>query len=62
MRILHTSDWHLNDRLYWIDRQPDIKNRLQELAGYLQEHAVDVMVVAGDLFSQRNSLCYQRFF
>lgn len=55
MRILHTSDWHLNDRLYWVDRQPDIKNRLQELAVYLQEHAVDVMVVAGDLFSQRNS-------
>lgn len=55
MRILHTSDWHLSDRLYWIDRQPDIRQRLNELAGYLDEEQIDVMVVAGDLFSQRNS-------
>lgn len=55
MRILHTSDWHLSDRLYWIDRQPDIRLRLRELAGYLDEEQIDVMVVAGDLFSQRNS-------
>lgn len=55
MRILHTSDWHLNDRLHWIDRQPDIRARLQEIANYLEEYQVDVMTVAGDLFSQRSS-------
>ena len=55
MRILHTSDWHLSDRLYWVDRQPDIRQRLRELAAYLDEYQVDVMVIAGDLFSQRNS-------
>lgn len=55
MRILHTSDWHLSDRLYWIDRQPDIRQRLKELAGHLDEQQIDVMLVAGDLFSQRNS-------
>lgn len=55
MRILHTSDWHLSDRLYWIDRQPDIRERLNELADYLNEEQIDVMVVAGDLFCQRNS-------
>lgn len=55
MRILHTSDWHLNDRLYWIDRQPDIAARLHEIANYLDEYRVDVMVIAGDLFSQRIS-------
>lgn len=52
MRILHTADWHLNDRLGRIERQPDIVARLQEIAGYLDEYRVDVMVVAGDVFSR----------
>lgn len=56
MRILHTSDWHLNDRLGRIPRQDDIVKRLEEIANYLDEHKVDVMIVAGDLFSQYNRL------
>ena len=52
MRILHTSDWHLNERLRGFERQPDIVARLEEIAGYLDEHKVDVMVVSGDMFSQ----------
>jgi exonuclease SbcD len=51
MRILHTSDWHLNDRLDRIPRQPDIVARLEEIARYLDERKVDVMAVSGDLFS-----------
>lgn len=56
MKILHTSDWHLNDRLGRIERQGDIAARLEEIAGYLEEHKVDVMVVAGDLLSQYNRI------
>lgn len=56
MRILHTSDWHLNDKLGRIPRQGDIVKRLEEIANYLDEHKVDVMVVAGDLFSQYNRI------
>ena len=52
MRILHTADWHLNERLGRIERQTDIVARLKEIAGYLDEHRVDVMVVAGDVFSR----------
>ncbi|HVB21685.1 MAG TPA: exonuclease subunit SbcD [Ktedonobacteraceae bacterium] len=52
MRILHTADWHLNEYLKGVPRQPDIAKRLEEIAGYLDEHKVDVMVVAGDIFSQ----------
>jgi exonuclease SbcD len=52
MRILHTSDWHLNERLKGIERQPDIIARMEEIAGYLDEYHVDVMVVSGDIFSQ----------
>lgn len=51
MRILHTADWHLNARLGRVDRQPDIVARLNELAAYLEEHAVDVLLVAGDLLN-----------
>jgi exonuclease SbcD len=51
MRILHTADWHLNDRLGRIDRQPDLVARLNEMAGYLDAHDVDVLLVAGDFFS-----------
>lgn len=56
MKILHTSDWHLNDRLGHIKRQDDIEARLVEIAGYLEKHQVDVMVVAGDLLSTYNRI------
>ncbi len=52
MRILHTADWHLNARLGRVERQPDIVARLEEIAGYLDEYRVDVMVVAGDVFGR----------
>ena len=51
MNILHTSDWHLNERLGRIERRTDIADRLIEIAGYLDQHKVDVMVVSGDLFA-----------
>lgn len=54
MRILHTSDWHLGARLRHVARQPHICDRLVEIAGYLDQHRVDVMVVAGDLFDRRH--------
>lgn len=56
MKILHTSDWHLNNRLGQIKRQKDIEARLVEIAGYLEEHQVDVMIVAGDLLSTYNRI------
>jgi exonuclease SbcD len=56
MRILHTADWHLNDRLGPVKRQSDIVARLEEIAGYLDEQQVNVMIVAGDMFSQYTRL------
>lgn len=55
MKILHTADWHLNDHTH-TNRQPDISTRLEEIAGYLKDNQVDVMVVAGDLFSRYNRM------
>lgn len=53
MRILHTSDWHLNDKLGRHERQPDLAARMKEIALILKDEAVDVMLIAGDLFSDR---------
>ena len=55
MRVLHTSDWHMNDRLGRQDRRGDISRALTQIAGYLDEGRVDVMVVAGDIFSELSS-------
>src|SRR5436309_3125735 len=52
MKILHTADWHMNDTLGRVDRSDDICRALERIAGYLEEYAVDVMLVAGDLFSE----------
>ncbi len=55
MRILHTSDWHMGDTLGRIDRSADIVQALEQIANYLEEHNVDVMLATGDLFSDRLS-------
>ena len=54
MRILHTADWHMNTRLGRRDLTPHILRSLEQIAGYLESERVDVMVVAGDLFSERS--------
>jgi exonuclease SbcD len=52
MRILHTGDWHLGDRLQRIDRTADLRRGVERIAAYCDEHQVEVMIVAGDLFSE----------
>jgi exonuclease SbcD len=55
MKILHTADWHMKDRLGRIDRSDDILKGMRRIAFYLDEEDVDVMVVAGDLFREHCS-------
>ena len=52
MRILHTADWHLGDRLGRIDRTADLRRAVERVAEYCQSEAVDLLLVAGDLFSE----------
>ena len=54
MRILHTADWHMNTQLGRRDLSPYILRSLEQIAGYLESEKVDVMLVAGDLFSERS--------
>lgn len=52
MRILHTADWHLGDRLGRVDRTADLQKAVERVARCCQEEAVEVLLIAGDLFSE----------
>ena len=53
MKILHTADWHLNDRLGRIDRTDDLRAAVERVAVQCRETKADVLLVAGDLFSEQ---------
>lgn len=51
MKILHTSDWHLGRTLYSKkERQEEHTAFLAWLLGTIREHAVDLLLIAGDVF------------
>lgn len=56
MRLIHTADWHLCDRLGRIDRTKDLEARVEKVAALCEEHAADVLLIAGDLFSEQASV------
>ena len=68
MRILHTSDWHIGHRLYERPRIEEHRQFLDWLLMTLQENAVDVLLVSGDIFdtalpsSEATDLYYQFLF
>jgi exonuclease SbcD len=53
LKIIHTADWHLGDSLGRIKRYDDFRVRVEAVAGLCEEHAVDVVLIAGDLFSEQ---------
>jgi exonuclease SbcD len=52
MRILHTADWHLGDRLGRIDRTADLRGAVERVVAICDEQRIDVLLIAGDLFSE----------
>ena len=50
MNILHTSDWHIGKRLMDRERLPEQIAALDEIARICDERAVDLVLVAGDVF------------
>ena len=52
MRLIHTADWHLNDRLGRVDRTADLRERVERVAALCDEYAADVLLIAGDLFAE----------
>lgn len=51
MRILHTSDWHLGNKLYKVhDRTDQLFSQAERICQLTEEHKADVLLVAGDIF------------
>ncbi len=50
MKILHTSDWHLGKQLYSSKRYPEFQAFLEWLSLTIQNHNIDILIVAGDIF------------
>lgn len=54
LRILHTSDWHLGQRLFGWDRIQEQRHALAELVAVIANEKVDVLLVCGDVFDVVN--------
>ncbi len=54
MRILHTSDWHLGRTLEGRSRLVEQRNVLEEMTSLCSEEAIDLVLVAGDVFDAYN--------
>jgi exonuclease SbcD len=54
MKILHTADWHLGKKLDRFSRMEEQSAVLDELCELADEHGVDAVLIAGDLFDTYN--------
>lgn len=50
MRILHTADWHIGQRLHERQRLDEHKEFLNWLLDTIQKHNVELLLVSGDIF------------
>lgn len=60
MKLLHTSDWHLGQNFMGKTRQAEHEAFLDWLLGQIQEHQVDVLLIAGDIFDTGSPPSYAR--
>ena len=66
MKLLHTADWHIGRTLYGRKRYEEFEAFLSWLAETIQQHGIDALLVAGDVFdtstpSNRAQELYYRF-
>ncbi len=54
MRIIHTADWHLGQTFFDYDRRWEHVQFLTWLREQVKVHAVDALLVAGDVFDSPN--------
>lgn len=54
MRVLHTADWHLGKTLEGRDRSVEQEQFLLELCELCEREAVDLVLMAGDVFQSYN--------
>lgn len=60
MKILHTSDWHLGQKLLYRDREEEHQLALDWLADLIVREQVEGLIVAGDIFDIGNPPNYAR--
>ena len=60
MRILHTSDWHLGQHFMGKSRQAEHQQLIDWLVLQVNEHAVDAVLIAGDIFDTGSPPSYAR--
>lgn len=52
MRILHTSDWHIGRQFHNTSLLKDQSHVLDQIIGIAKSEAVDVVVIAGDIYDR----------
>ena len=52
MRILHTADLHLGRQFNGISLDEDHQAALDQIEAAVRQYAVDVLVIAGDIFDR----------
>ena len=60
MRILHTSDWHLGQHFMGKSRQAEHQALIDWLLVQVDAHAVDAVLIAGDIFDTGSPPSYAR--
>lgn len=60
MRLLHTSDWHLGQHFMGKSRQAEHQALIGWLLEQVEEHQVDAVLIAGDIFDTGTPPSYAR--
>jgi len=60
MRLLHTSDWHLGQHFMGKSRQAEHQALIAWLLERVDEHQVDAVLIAGDIFDTGTPPSYAR--
>ena len=50
MKIIHTSDWHIGQNLYNLDRKEEHDSMVEQLALLVSKESPDALVIAGDIY------------
>ena len=52
MKIIHTSDWHIGRQFHNVSLLDDQRHVLKQLIDYIQQHQIDALIIAGDLYDR----------
>ena len=60
MRIIHTSDWHLGQHFFGKTRAAEHQAFMAWLLLQIEQHQVDALIIAGDIFDTGTPPSYAR--